>query len=555
MDDEEMAWLAEAAAQLGPAADELSDADALAAAIDALAGVEELAGEEELNEILSAIDENPFSAVASSSANPTETTPSITLSRGITCYNTSCTVFEATKTCSRCKVARYCSADCQKTDWKSHKKNCKKPAINGQQGERGSTKGQQGERNGESGNGESGNGESGNGKSGNGESGNGESGNGESGNGESGNGERGNGESGNGKSGRTSGIKIPDGGAGQHTEWVSEEAADGEEGVDNGRIQELIKKFVLEMGPPLSQEELLASRGREGVQTVELDDIDGIDLQGYKDGPTRGKATQKKSNATEQFDLGKYSCPGCPNKANGFHTCNDRCFEKYGGAQDVTNAESRGQYKSKIKGEGESKSTGESKNTLLLNKLRVDVAVAEEAAVVVEEGWGGEALKGGVKGGVKEAEGEKQDAADCWNKRTDEHGKQFFYNSKMKTSQWQVVEGLLGEAVRANQEGRARDALQYASKANKLDPSNCGAWIEQGRALCRTGELGEANVAAAFCCFEKALQCDFPSTNSPQENAELKLDLQERVEALEPIASQDAIEVARAFIMARVGAA
>lgn len=28
--------------------------------------------------------------------------------------------------CSRCKSVRYCSTDCQKTDWKSHKNICKR---------------------------------------------------------------------------------------------------------------------------------------------------------------------------------------------------------------------------------------------------------------------------------------------------------------------------------------------------------------------------------------------------------------------------------------------
>jgi hypothetical protein len=37
------------------------------------------------------------------------------------CYNS------GTKICSRCKKARYCSSECQKLHWKTHKIMCKKP--------------------------------------------------------------------------------------------------------------------------------------------------------------------------------------------------------------------------------------------------------------------------------------------------------------------------------------------------------------------------------------------------------------------------------------------
>jgi hypothetical protein len=42
------------------------------------------------------------------------------------CKKVECCVKEF-KSCGRCKVARYCSGICQKSDWKSHKKTCKAP--------------------------------------------------------------------------------------------------------------------------------------------------------------------------------------------------------------------------------------------------------------------------------------------------------------------------------------------------------------------------------------------------------------------------------------------
>jgi hypothetical protein len=36
---------------------------------------------------------------------------------------------EGFKLCSRCKAVRYCCVDCQKVDWRAHKKGCKAPAA------------------------------------------------------------------------------------------------------------------------------------------------------------------------------------------------------------------------------------------------------------------------------------------------------------------------------------------------------------------------------------------------------------------------------------------
>ena len=45
-----------------------------------------------------------------------------------TCFNPNCKKQELIemKKCSRCKWAKYCSQDCQRSHWKSHKKDCDK---------------------------------------------------------------------------------------------------------------------------------------------------------------------------------------------------------------------------------------------------------------------------------------------------------------------------------------------------------------------------------------------------------------------------------------------
>jgi hypothetical protein len=35
------------------------------------------------------------------------------------------TAEQSFSTCARCKKAKYCSQECQKVDWKTHKKSCK----------------------------------------------------------------------------------------------------------------------------------------------------------------------------------------------------------------------------------------------------------------------------------------------------------------------------------------------------------------------------------------------------------------------------------------------
>ena len=40
-----------------------------------------------------------------------------------------CRHLRATRTCSRCKVERYCSKDCQQAHWEVHKKTCEPPEM------------------------------------------------------------------------------------------------------------------------------------------------------------------------------------------------------------------------------------------------------------------------------------------------------------------------------------------------------------------------------------------------------------------------------------------
>jgi hypothetical protein len=44
---------------------------------------------------------------------------------GHCCFNDACNN-EATKTCTQCREASYCSVECQRKDWPLHKSNCKK---------------------------------------------------------------------------------------------------------------------------------------------------------------------------------------------------------------------------------------------------------------------------------------------------------------------------------------------------------------------------------------------------------------------------------------------
>lgn len=53
-------------------------------------------------------------------------TPSSTEEECATCHKPS-TPESPLKRCSRCKTATYCSVDCQKVDWKSHKQHCAGP--------------------------------------------------------------------------------------------------------------------------------------------------------------------------------------------------------------------------------------------------------------------------------------------------------------------------------------------------------------------------------------------------------------------------------------------
>jgi hypothetical protein len=43
------------------------------------------------------------------------------------CAAAGCASEEASSVCSRCQAARYCSRECQRTDWKAHKPVCAVP--------------------------------------------------------------------------------------------------------------------------------------------------------------------------------------------------------------------------------------------------------------------------------------------------------------------------------------------------------------------------------------------------------------------------------------------
>ena len=45
-------------------------------------------------------------------------------SRDLACYNTPCSTENANHKCSRCKLARYCSTQCQRHHWPDHKQVC-----------------------------------------------------------------------------------------------------------------------------------------------------------------------------------------------------------------------------------------------------------------------------------------------------------------------------------------------------------------------------------------------------------------------------------------------
>lgn len=51
------------------------------------------------------------------------------------CKKSPTSLSQALKRCARCKEVFYCSRECQKTDWKSHKKSCNKtprrPSLSG----------------------------------------------------------------------------------------------------------------------------------------------------------------------------------------------------------------------------------------------------------------------------------------------------------------------------------------------------------------------------------------------------------------------------------------